>query len=200
MKKIFIFSLLLIAVLASSGCMEMGMREMGTFVRAPTCNWVFKTNADYSNLIAVSLITDKSRVTHAPFFGASIERLDRGYYTGVSGCEYPQEWVIAFTNITIDEWERTQEECRQQIMQKEENDTEKESKTSPGTGPRQMKAEDTFCDSDLFLDLLINFQNYIMDDDPFTELYVCDAPVKNAQELNSMISSGELESACKRQV
>jgi hypothetical protein len=203
--KIFLLSSLLVAVLAVSGCTSsemLGMKDPGTFVRAPSCTWVFKMKADYSDQIAVSLSQDKSRVTNVPFFRDSIEELAQGYYAAVSGCEYPEDLVIAFSNVTVDEWESSQEECwEQRAAEAAEIETQKETRdTGQDMFPRQIQTEDRFCDSELFLEIMLNFQDYLTDDDPFTEIYICDAPAKNAQELNSIISRGELESRCKRWV
>ena len=197
--KILLIPILLITILTVSGCTDMIMREAGTFVRLPSCNWVFKTRADYSGLISVSLSQDKSRVTTVPFF-SEIEALDQGYHTGVSGCEYTEKWVIAFINITTEEWNQAQEECWQKIRQPaDNNDTSatKKRRTEHDTGPVpvQIESEYQICDSDLLLEILVNFTRYIHDDAPFTELYICDFP---KEDLNPVINSGDLESRCER--
>lgn len=201
--EIILTSFLIIAVILSSGCNTyMELREAGTFVASPSCSWVFRTKADYSDRIAVSLVRDRSRVTHVPFFKASIQSLDQGYYTAVSGCEYPEDWIIAFTSVTVDEWEQSQEECwEQRAAEAAESDTQKTSReTGAVSGIQPVQIGDRLCDSGLFFEVMNNFQEYVTEDDPFTELYICEAPPRGAEELNSLISSGGLATVCEEQI
>ncbi len=139
---------------------------------------------------------DRSRVNHIPFFGASTRKLVGKYYTATAGCEYPGEWIIAFTNITVEEWEQSQEECMEKMARGDTDKTYRETGEGGAGGglPQQMAIEGLGCSSDLLLDVLKNPDLYILDDEPFTELYICDVP---EVELNGIIGSGELGSRCE---
>jgi len=117
MKKVHFLALFITSV---AGLMLISGCTQDQVALAP-CQWVFKTNGDYSNLVSVLLTQDKTEIAVYPFF-SGIEKLDQGYYLSVSGCAYDEGIFegtnIAFTSITMDQWNQAQEDCYQQMAEK----------------------------------------------------------------------------------
>lgn len=211
------------AIVLISGCIF----QTNPPAQLKACNWVFKTKADYSNLVSVLVNQDKTQVTAYPFFGA-IKKLNEDYYFSIYGCSYSDKMGVAFTSITQDEWNQSQHACDQQMNDRDiqvriqkcgslDFDIYEVCRTDPNstervcveTVPSMNVSSPTKCTYDITpADANWNasceptlsskdFLNHVISYRPFTELYLCNM---SSDQLNSTIDNGELSTKCEKKI
>ncbi len=88
------------------------------------CDWVYKTNEDYFNLINANLGSDEdgNEVIAIIPGGMLKDKLENGYIHEIRGCSKTLGWVkpanVAFLNKTVQEWLQEDVACTDEMQNK----------------------------------------------------------------------------------
>lgn len=189
------------------------------------CNWVYKTNEDYFNLINANLgYDDDGNEIIAIIPGGMLkDKLENGYIHEIRGCSKTLEWVkpanVAFLNKTIQEWLQEDVACTDEMQNKlnqlriqkcgslnfdifEECNTFSECSVS---APPEGTTTPTKCTYNITREESNHISsceghkysiNMVIDRNPFTELYFCQ--MSGIVEINEAIKNNQLDTECEK--
>ncbi|MFQ5647916.1 MAG: hypothetical protein ACE5FW_01655 [Candidatus Aenigmatarchaeota archaeon] len=115
--------LMVVGVIWVSGCVQ---QPLGPMVGVAPCNWVYKTNGDYFDLIRANLGHDEfgnEIIARIPG-GMNKTELANDYIHEIDGCSRELGWVkptnVAFLSKTVQEWIQEDIDCMEEIRAKDE--------------------------------------------------------------------------------
>lgn len=221
--KFGLLALLVIGAVFASGCVN---TTVGPSAMAVSCNWVYKTNGDYFDLIRANLGYDElgNEVIARIPGGLQKTMLSDGYIHEIDGCSKELGWVkptnVAFLSKTVAEWNQETIECDEEMEAKREQlrlekcgsldfdffvECSGEAPCAYSAPPEGVENPTNctyFISQEEAMDLgSCKGHTYsigmVIDRDPFSELYFCDTGF-SIEDINNLIENNQLDTECEK--